>query len=303
MRDQVGIDHEIAALAQRQHGFVAHGQLIALGLSGSAIGRRASAGRLHRRHRGVYSVGHRRVGIEGTWWAAVLAYAPDGVLSHASAGAAWAIMRSGALHVTASSGRMRRRGIVFHQRRLPADEITALRGLPLTTPARTLLDVAASGLNRTRLELAVDAAERQRLLDFADLHELLARYPGRPGTPSLKAVLAEYSDPHDVRSELEALLVELCHARGLPRPSENCSIEGRERDFSWPSRRLVVEADSYAWHRSPAALNADRERDVELTLAGWRVLRFTHAQITRRREWVADAILDALSRLDPAQRD
>jgi Protein of unknown function (DUF559)/Transcriptional regulator, AbiEi antitoxin len=302
MRDQVATDVLIASLADRQHGVVAHAQLLDLGLSTSAIGRRVKGGRLHRRYRGVYTVGHRRTGIEGAWWAAVLAYAPDGVLSHLAAGAAWAIARSSALHVTVlQNDRAHRAGITVHHRRsVPPDEVTRRDGLPITTPARTLLDLSASGLNRTRIELAVDAAERQRLLDFADLHELLARYPGRPGTPSLKAVLAEYSDPHDVRSELEALLVELCHARGLPRPSENCSIEGRERDFAWPSRRLVVEADSYAWHRSPAALNADRERDVELTLAGWRVLRFTHAQITRRREWVAHAILDALSRFELA---
>jgi hypothetical protein len=216
MRDQGGIDHAIAALADRQHGFVAHAQLLSLGLSGSAIGRRAHAERLHRRYRGVNAVGYRRVGIEGMWWAAVLAYAPDGVLSYASAGAAWAIMRSSALHVTATSGRKPRRGIVFHQRRLQTDEVTERDGLPITTPARTLLDLAASGLSRTRLELAVDAAARKRLLDFAVLRTLLARYPGRPGTPLLKAVLAEYSGPHDVRSELEVIVLELCAVHGLP---------------------------------------------------------------------------------------
>jgi very-short-patch-repair endonuclease len=72
------------------------------------------------------------------------------------------------------------------------------------------------------------------------------------------------------------------------------------RDFCWPSRRLVVEADSYSRHSSPSALNADRERDVVLTLAGWRSLRFTHAQVTRRRAWVARAIVETLLRLDPA---
>jgi very-short-patch-repair endonuclease len=80
----------------------------------------------------------------------------------------------------------------------------------------------------------------------------------------------------------------------------NCVIEGEVRDFCWPSRRLVVEADSYSWHSSPSALNADRERDVQLTLAGWRSLRFTYAQVTRRRRWVAEAILDALLRFDVA---
>ena len=302
MRDQVATDHQIAAIADRQHGVVAHAQLLALGLSASAIGRRVDAGRLHRRHRGVYTVGHRRTGIEGVWWAAVLAYAPDGVLSHASAGAAWAITRSSALHVTVvRTGRTRRRGLVLHHRRsVPPDELTSLDGLPITTPARTLLDLAASGLNRTRLELAVDRAEKRRLVDFADLRMLLARYPGRPGTPSLNAVLASYSGPLDTRSELEDLLLELCDAHGLPRPSVNTVIEGEVRDFCWPSRRLVVEGDSYAWHSSPSALDVDRERDVGLTLAGWRTLRFTHAQVTRRRRWVARAILETLLRLDPA---
>jgi predicted transcriptional regulator of viral defense system len=302
MRDQRATDHLIAALAERQGGIVEHGQLRALGLSGSAIGRRVEAGRLHRRYRGVYSVGHRRTGIDGAWWAAVLAYAPDGVLSHASAAAAFEILRSQALHVTVTrNGRKRRAGIVFHQRRvLPDDEVTDLRGLPITTPARTLIDLAAGGMKGRRLEAAVDRAEQRRLLDFADLRELLARYPGRPGAPSLKALLASYSGPLDTRSVLEELVIELCDAQGLPRPLVNCVIEGKARDFCWPSWRLVVEADSYAWHRSPSALDDDRDRDVELFLAGWRVLRFTHAQVTRRRSWVGSAILRARSRFDPA---
>jgi hypothetical protein len=186
------------------------------------------------------------------------------VLSHLAAGAAWRIARSSALHVTVTrNGRARRPGIVLHHRRsMPPDEVTQLGGLPITTPARTLLDLAASGLSRTRLELAVDAAQRKRLLDFAELQSLLARYLGRTGTPLLKAVLAEYSDPHDVRSELEAIVLELCDARGLPRPSENCIIEGEVRDFSWPSRRLVVEADSYTWPARP-------ERSTTIGSATW----------------------------------
>ena len=70
---------------------------------------------------------------------------------------------------------------------------------------------------------------------------------------------------------------------GLPRPLENCVIEGKVRDFYWPHARLVVEADSYSCHRSPSALDDDRERDVTLTLAGYRTLRFTWEQVTRRR--------------------
>jgi Transcriptional regulator, AbiEi antitoxin/Protein of unknown function (DUF559) len=304
MRRQSATDAEIAALADRQGGIVERGQLRSLGLSASAIDRRVRRGRLHPRFRGVYSVGHRVVGQTGLHWAAVLACGPGAVLSHGSAAAAWdmAPSASGTVDVLVGlGGREPRPGIRLHRTRaIDDDEATTRRGLPITTPARTLLDLAASGLNRTRLELAVDRAERQRLLDFADLHELLARDPGRPGTRSLKAALASYSDPLDVRSELETLVLELCDAHGLPRPLVNTVIEGKVRDFCWPSRRLVVEADSYAWHRSPSALNADRERDVELTLARWRVLRFTYAQVTRRRLWVARTLFDALLRFSVA---
>jgi Protein of unknown function (DUF559)/Transcriptional regulator, AbiEi antitoxin len=304
MRRRSATDAEIARLADRQGGIVERGQLRSLGLSASAIDRRVRTGRLHARFRGVYSVGHSVVGPTGLRWAAVLASGPGAVLSHASAAAAWEIVRSAARTVdvlVALGGRKPQPGIRLHRTRaIEDDEATALHGLPITTPPRTLLDLAAAGLNRTRLELAVDRAEQQRLLDFAELHVLLARYPGRAGTPSLEAVLASYSDPLDVRSELEALVLELCDTHGLPRPLVNCVVEGSVRDFCWPSRRLVVEADSYAWHRSPSALNADRERDVELTLAGWHVLRFTYAHVTRRRAWVADAILDALLRFNVA---
>jgi very-short-patch-repair endonuclease len=112
--------------------------------------------------------------------------------------------------------------------------------------------------------------------------------------------LERYRGPIDVRSELERLVYALCDDAGLPRPLENTVIEGRVRDFYWPHCRLVVEADSFAWHRSPSALNADRERDVELTLAGYHVLRFTYEQVTRRPRYVVEAIRTALLRFDLA---
>jgi Transcriptional regulator, AbiEi antitoxin/Protein of unknown function (DUF559)/AbiEi antitoxin C-terminal domain len=298
MRRQPATDHEIAALAARQGGVVARRQLRALGVSASAIDRRIRAGRLHPLHRGVFAVGHRVVEVGGRRWAAVLACGVGAVLAGISAAAAYEIRRSSSatIHVLVGrNGRERRAGIRLHWcRALPADEVTTLDGLPITTPARTLLDLAAGGLRGRALEAAIDAAERKRLLDFADLHKLLERYPGRAGTPALKAVLARYRGG-DTRSELEVLIAELCDAHGLPRPLENCVIEGKVRDFYWPHARLVVEADSYAWHRSPSALDDDRERDVELTLAGYRSLRFTWHQATRRRRYVVNAILRSVA--------
>ena len=89
-------------------------------------------------------------------------------------------------------------------------------------------------------------------------------------------------------------MYELCDESGLPRPQVNIVIEGKARDFAWPRPRLVVEADSYTWHRSPSALNEDRARDVPLVLAGWRVLRFTWEQVTKRRAWVVRSLHRAL---------
>ena len=100
----------------------------------------------------------------------------------------------------------------------------------------------------------------------------------------------------ETRSVLEELVLVLCDDNGLPRPNVNCSIEGKVRDFYWPEWRLVVEADSYAWHRSPSALNDDRERDVALTLAGYRTLRFTWEQVTRRPGYVRRALRAVLAR-------
>jgi very-short-patch-repair endonuclease len=103
-------------------------------------------------------------------------------------------------------------------------------------------------------------------------------------------VLATYTGPRDTRSALEELVAEL----DLEPPQHNVLIHGAVRDFAWPRHRLVVEADSYSWHRSPTALDDDRERDVTLALAGWRTLRFTHAQVTRRRGYVTAAITAAV---------
>jgi hypothetical protein len=224
MRVKSAPDRAIAQLFGRQGGFVSHDQLTALGLSRQAIERRIATGSLHARHRGVYAVGHRVAGAEGRRWAAVLALGDDAFLSHDSAADAFGIRRSssGLVHVTVRGrgGRRRQRGIRVHRPHvLAGDEVTKLRGLPITTPARTILDLAAAGLHGRPLEDAHDQAELESVLDFGELHRLLARY----------------------RSELERLAYELCDDRGLPRPLVNTVIEGRVRDFFWPHRGLVVE--------------------------------------------------------------
>ena len=220
--------------------------------------------------------------------AAVLACGDRAVLSHASAAAAWDLSPgSGSLHVTVPGdhGRERRAGVRVHRSRtLTPAQTTVHRGIPITTRERTIIDLAKT-LTGRRLEQLLNRAERH--LDFEELR--------RAHSPSLRAVLGSYSAPV-TRSELEEAFLALCDDHGLPRPDTNAHIEGIEVDFVWRDARLIVEVDGYAYHRSPSAFERDRERDAILTTSGWRVLRFTHAQVTGRPAWVAAVALKARRR-------
>ena len=212
MRRQLAPDHEIARLATAQHGVVARGQLLALGLSAQSVDRAVRGGRLQLLHRGVYGVGHRALTVEGRWMAATLA--TDGVLSHATAAAAWDLRpRAGAIHVISRSGG-RRAGLRVHRSRtLTPDDTTTLRGIPMTTPARTIIDLAHT-LEGRPLEQALDRADQLRLLDFAELH-------ARSIPRSLLAVLSLYTATTPTRSELEERFLQLCDDHGIRRPEVN----------------------------------------------------------------------------------
>jgi Protein of unknown function (DUF559)/Transcriptional regulator, AbiEi antitoxin len=289
MAGKVAKDRRIAALAGEQHGVASRAQLTKLGLTTNELDRRVANGRLHLVHRGVYAVGHRVLSREGRWMAATLA--TGGVLSHATAAAAWEMLPlgGGAIHVTVPGdpGRNCRAGVRVHRSAtLDTTDTTTYREIPITAPLRTLLDVAAV-LNGRRLEQVLDRAERH--LDFAELRRHLEAHPSRPGSPSLRAVLSDYAVGSIVtRSELEEMFLRLCDDYGLPRPEVNVRVEGLECDFVWRDARLIVEVDGYAFHRHRFA--ADRERDVVLKLAGWEVLRFAYEHIERRADWVAMAI-------------
>jgi very-short-patch-repair endonuclease len=286
MRRKPAKDVIVAALADTQYGVVARPQLLDSGLTKEDVDRRLRMRRLHRVHQGVYAVGHRVLTLEGRWMAAVLAAGPGAVLSHASAATAWDLRRTGGgaidVSVATRAGRERRAGIRLHRSvTLTPVDMTTHRGIPITTPARTIIDLAKT-LQGRPLEQLVDLADQRGLVDFDDL---------RSADPaSLKAVLRNYA-PAATRSEMEERFLRLCDDHGIPRPETNSIIEGIEVDFVWHDRRLIVEVDGYASHRSPSAFERDRERDVTLTTRGWRVLRFTWAKIMRRAGWVAASIL------------
>jgi very-short-patch-repair endonuclease len=284
MRGLSATDLVIAALADAQHGVVARAQLLARGVSARAIDGRIRVRRLRRLHYGVYAVGHRVLTVEGRWMAAVLAGGPGAVLSHASAAMAWDLRRTSGrvidVSVPTRAGRERRAGLRLHRTMLGAGDVTVHRGIPITRPARTIVDLSRT-LKGRALEHIVDLADQRGLIDFTDLQHA--------NSASLQAVLQNYR-PAPTRSELEERFLKLCDDHRIPRPETNVLIDGILVDFVWRDRHLIVEVDGYAYHRAPSRFERDRENDVTLTIQGWRVLRFTWRKVEERPAWVAAAV-------------
>jgi very-short-patch-repair endonuclease len=274
------IEAAIAALAARQHGVVSRSQLLALGLGAGAIKHRVGVGRLHPLHRGVYAVGHRAVRREAWWMAAVLAAGSDAVLAGRSAAALWCMRQSHRARIeVVSPRRVDVRGIEARCIALAPDEVTVHDGIPVTTPARTLFDLAAV-VPAHHLEAAFNEAEYRRLTSPVSLDALLARYPGRRGTQALRRVLDDHRRNGETRTrgELERFLA-LVDAANLPRPKINRHTDHGELDAAWPEQRVVVELDGFAAHGTRRAFEDDRAKDRERVAAGWRVVRVTWRQL------------------------
>jgi hypothetical protein len=291
-------DRAIAALAARQHGVVTRAQLRALGLTDDAIDKRLARGRLHLLYRGVYAAGHTVLTARGHWLAAVFACGPGAVLSHASAAALWGLRPSAAVivdvTVPGTGGRRPKRGIRIHRARTL--ETTTQEAIPVTTPDRTILDLAAA-LQRRPLERLLDHAQNARITHVAALDALARAHTGHHGAPRLLAALHDHTPGTTLtRSELEERFLALCRANGLPKPHVNHFVEAKERDFVFP----VIETDSWTHHRTRRAFEDDRHRDQLLARAGWRTLRFTHRQIADDPAAVAATVRALLAGRAPA---
>jgi len=270
-----------------------------LGYSPKAIKHRLASGRLHRVFRGVYAVGWPLLTREGQWMAAVLACGPDAVLSHRSAAALWGFgeERAGAIDVSVRRrSEHRRAGIQARSRpSLSADDVVRRRGIPVTTPTRTLVDVAIE-LAPLRLERAVNEADKLDLVDPETLRESLDRYGGAPGARPLRVLL----DRQTFRlsdSDLEIFFRPLAARAGLPPPLSKQMVDGFEVDFHWPELNLVVETDGLRYHRTPAAQARDRLRDQTHTAAGRTALRFTHFQVRYEPRHVVRILRETARRL------
>jgi Protein of unknown function (DUF559) len=181
---------------------------------------------------------------------------------------------------------------VHRSHALDARDITTHQGIPTTTLARTLLDIAAR-VSPHHLERALAQSERLQLYDHRALLDVIQRSNGHRGTRPLTTAIA--GDPQFTRGELEALMNELARDHGLPQPECNTSVlahDGRsyEVDCYFPAHRVVVETDGWETHRTRHAFESDRAKDAALTAAGYTVVRFTWRQLRHDPDTVADRI-------------
>jgi very-short-patch-repair endonuclease/predicted transcriptional regulator of viral defense system len=298
------VDEIIDLSASRQHGVVARRQLVAAGVPGYAIDHRVRRGRLRPIHRGVYGLGRLRP-PHAMEMAAVLAGGDSALLSHRSAAALWKHLppRPADMPVEVSTpGRhaQSRPGLrVCRIRPIQDDEATSLHGIPITTPARTLLDLAmvlsAHELERTLARALRDGVEEHQL------RALLARYPARAGAPLLRSLLGE-ENLVVTRSHAEDAFLAILDRGGLPKPETNVRIRGFEVDCFFRAARLIVEIDGFTYHSSPAAIERDHHRDQLLYLAGYDVVRFTWKQLDQQPDRALARVAGALARAEARRR-
>jgi hypothetical protein len=292
--DQLGVDAAVGALGAGQHGVASLEQIRSLGISASAVRQRAAAGRLHRLHRGVYSIVPRNLlAREGHWMAAVLACGPHAVLSHRSAAALHAIRTYNGVKIDVTvpmRSSRRHEGITLHRSTTLIDaDTTLVDGIPCTTVARTQLDLA-DVINRRGLERAFDQAEILEVFDLVAIQEQLERNAGRRKAVGLvKVVLDEhYVGRTPTWNELEERLLVICRSIDVPEPEVNQWLvlpDGGppiRPDFMWRDQRLVIETDGHQTHGTRQKFESDRRNDQRLTVAGWRSVRVTWRQVFRR---------------------
>ena len=276
---------------------------MALGFTPEQIRHRLSNGRLHPIFRGIYAVGRRHLSRDGWWMAAVLATGNDAVLSHRSAGALWGIRPHKLFPIdlsVASRSRARHARLRVHRRStLDPSDRTHHHDIPVTTPTRTLIDLATI-LSRPQLEAAINEADK---FDRVHPDELRAALDGRVGQHGVR-ILKDLLDRRTfvlTRSELERRFLPIARQVGLPKPQTQALVNGFEVDFFWPDLGLVVETDGLRFHRTPTEQARDRLRDQAHTAAGLTPLRFTHGQVRYEPGHVRQVLADVARRLQDVE--
>ncbi len=292
---QGGVDGAIAAVAAKQWGNITRRQLHGLGLSDSAIANRVAVGRLHRVFRGVYSVGHPPTTPHQRASAAVLACGPGAALSHGSAMTLWGYWRQwdGPFEVTVVGDR-RTKGIRVHRSTtLRRQDVTVQLGIRVTTPARTLIDMSPR-LKDKALTRAVNNALHSMWLSEDQLVETLARHPTATGSTRIAKLIGQEGTP--TRSGWEDDFPRFCADHGLPAPVMGLPFHGYILDAVFVAERVIVELDSWPFHKGKIAFEGDRERDAETLARGFVTVRITEERLDERPDHEARRLHAILKR-------
>jgi very-short-patch-repair endonuclease len=275
---------EVAELAERQWGLVTRAQLEAVGLTAAGISRWQDERRLHRIYPRVFAVGHGGLALEGKLAAALLYAGPGAALWGVTAGYWLGLLKTtpSRIHVCTPRRRRSLRDVRIHGQR--ECERVWHQDLPVTPPARTLLDIATQ-LRLQPLRSALAEAEYLKLVTIDDVRAVLG--PGRPGSAALR-VAVECHNPRlaKTKSKLEEKFLRLCELHLLPLPDVNAPLEGYLVDAAWFDRKLVVELDGRTTHSASRVIERDHQRDLDLRAAGYTVLRYTWQQVTQQPERV-----------------
>jgi len=273
-----------AELANRQHGVVARNQLLAAGVTPDVVKGLVSSGGLHRLHRGVYAVGHVALPALAREQAALLACGAPSLISDRSALHLWGLAdRPAEVHVAAVGHHCRERSGIRLRLLGGIDERDLRRrgGLPVTSPARTIVDWAPAA-SPVELEDVVAEARVRRLIRDGELQAALERAGQARGTRTMRRFLAEEGGSGMTRSRAERRFRGLLRQAELPEPETNRAVAGLEVDFLWSAEQVVLEVDGWSFHGHRRAFERDRRRDMILTAAGFLVIRVTWRQFTEQ---------------------
>jgi very-short-patch-repair endonuclease len=263
------------------------------------IADRLRSGRLHEIHRGVYLVGHTAPPPLAVEQAALLTYRNAATLSHRTAANLWKLLpypaTAPAWVTLAPEQNATRPGIRIRRAKLSRQDIRHRHGLRLTSPPRTILDLAAL-LREGELEQLVAEAHYRRLASDAELCDQLARNPGRRGSSKLRRILGIPGGPKRTRSPAEVEMLRLLRNGGFTGFEANTRVHGYEVDFYWPDAELVVEIDGYDAHSGRLAFERDRVKHATLIAKGLRVVPITGRRVRHEPERVLSDVAAALAR-------
>jgi very-short-patch-repair endonuclease/predicted transcriptional regulator of viral defense system len=290
-------DATIAKVAGRQDNVISREQLLAIGVGRGVIARQLERGRWQRLHRNVYLIGPAPPTLRARARAATMTCGEGAAVSHRTAAALYGLMPPrGDVHVTVPGRNPgNRQGVQIHRvTTLSFDEIVVRDGLTLTSPARTICDVAGTE-PLTEAERALSEARVQRLVTTRALERVIERTPTLKGSSVIRSLLRASEESGYTRSEAERRLRRLAQAAGIDQPLVNVPLLGFVVDFLWPDQRLVVEVDGYQFHGHRQRFESDRRRDQQLVAAGYRVIRVTWIQLRDEPIAVITSIAQALA--------